>query len=198
MAIRPKMKQPTKESLNPSWHVVDASGKTLGRISSEIAILLQGKHKPEYVPYMNVGDYVVYRIIDDHTFEIKAIKNLSTTTPTIATDSKIAVINWQGTAVKAGVYDDQNGVFWEYDGKTLYAVLRTSTEKITGTISVNKDSHVITGVNTKFTDQLIVSDRVVINGMTYIVTSVSNDTEFTIAADYRGYRDQKAIKITIK
>ena len=59
MAIRPKMKQPTKESLNPSWHVVDASGKTLGRISSEIAILLQGKHKPEYVPYMNVGDYVV-------------------------------------------------------------------------------------------------------------------------------------------
>ena len=144
----------------------------------------------------NVGDYVVYRIIDDHTFEIKAIKNLSTTTPTTATDSKIAVINWQGTAVKAGVYDDQNGVFWEYDGKTLYAVLRTSTEKITGTISVNKDSHVITGVNTKFTDQLIVSDRVVINGMTYIVTSVSNDTEFTIAADYRGYQDQKAIKIT--
>tara|TARA_A100001037_G_scaffold19260_3_gene16430 strand:- start:1502 stop:1942 length:441 start_codon:yes stop_codon:yes gene_type:complete len=59
MAIRPKMKQPTKETLKPSWHVVDASGQTLGRISSEIAILLQGKHKPEYVPYMNVGDYVV-------------------------------------------------------------------------------------------------------------------------------------------
>ena len=56
MAIRPKMKQPTKETLKPSWHVVDASGQTLGRISSEIAILLQGKHKPEYVPYMNVCD----------------------------------------------------------------------------------------------------------------------------------------------
>lgn len=59
MAIKPKMKQPTKGTLKPSWHVIDASAKTLGRISSEIAGLLQGKHKPEYVPYMNVGDYVV-------------------------------------------------------------------------------------------------------------------------------------------
>ena len=43
----------------PAWHVVDADGKTLGRISSEIAVLLQGKHKPGYVPYLNTGDYVV-------------------------------------------------------------------------------------------------------------------------------------------
>ena len=39
--------------------MVDAEGKTLGRISSEIAVLLQGKHKPGYVPYLNTGDYVV-------------------------------------------------------------------------------------------------------------------------------------------
>ncbi len=43
----------------PRWHVIDADGKTLGRISSEIAVLLQGKHKPTYVSYMNTGDYVV-------------------------------------------------------------------------------------------------------------------------------------------
>ena len=41
------------------WHVVDAEGKTLGRISSEIAVLLQGKHRPSYVPYRNTGDFVV-------------------------------------------------------------------------------------------------------------------------------------------
>ena len=41
------------------WHVVDAEGKTLGRVSSEIAVLLQGKHRPSYVPYMNTGDFVV-------------------------------------------------------------------------------------------------------------------------------------------
>ena len=59
MAIKQKMEQPSKSELKPDWHVVDADGKTLGRISSEIAILLQGKHKPGYVPYLNTGDYVV-------------------------------------------------------------------------------------------------------------------------------------------
>ncbi|KAA1282049.1 MAG: 50S ribosomal protein L13 [SAR202 cluster bacterium] len=53
------MEQPSKTELKPAWHVVDAEGKTLGRISSEIAVLLQGKHKPGYVPYLNTGDYVV-------------------------------------------------------------------------------------------------------------------------------------------
>ena len=53
------MEQPSKTELKPAWHVVDADGKTLGRISSEIAVLLQGKHKPGYVPYLNTGDYVV-------------------------------------------------------------------------------------------------------------------------------------------
>ena len=59
MAIKQRMEQPNKSELKPDWHVIDAEGKTLGRISSEIAILLQGKHKPGYVPYLNTGDYVV-------------------------------------------------------------------------------------------------------------------------------------------
>ncbi|MCK4331334.1 MAG: 50S ribosomal protein L13 [Dehalococcoidia bacterium] len=41
------------------WHVVDASGKTLGRLASQIAILLMGKHKAIYVPYLDTGDYVI-------------------------------------------------------------------------------------------------------------------------------------------
>ena len=59
MAIKQKMEQPSKCELKAAWLVVDAEGKTLGRISSEIAVLLQGKHKPGYVPYLNTGDYVV-------------------------------------------------------------------------------------------------------------------------------------------
>jgi len=39
--------------------VINARGKTLGRVSSEIAVLLQGKHKPTYVPYLNSGDFVI-------------------------------------------------------------------------------------------------------------------------------------------
>lgn len=41
------------------WYLVDATGKTLGRLASEIAIRLRGKHKPEYTPHMDTGDYIV-------------------------------------------------------------------------------------------------------------------------------------------
>lgn len=41
------------------WFVVDASGKTLGRLASEIARRLRGKHKPEYTPHVDTGDYIV-------------------------------------------------------------------------------------------------------------------------------------------
>ncbi len=41
------------------WYVVDAEGKRLGRLASEVAKILRGKHKPEYTPYVDVGDYVI-------------------------------------------------------------------------------------------------------------------------------------------
>jgi large subunit ribosomal protein L13 len=41
------------------WLLVDASGKTLGRLASEIAHRLRGKHKPEYTPHVDTGDYIV-------------------------------------------------------------------------------------------------------------------------------------------
>jgi len=47
------------ESVVHDWFVVDASGKTLGRIATEIASRLRGKHKPEYTPHVDTGDYIV-------------------------------------------------------------------------------------------------------------------------------------------
>jgi large subunit ribosomal protein L13 len=41
------------------WYIVDASGKTLGRLASQIALRLRGKHKPEYTPHVDTGDYIV-------------------------------------------------------------------------------------------------------------------------------------------
>ena len=41
------------------WFLVDASGRTLGRLASELAIRLRGKHKPEYTPHVDTGDYIV-------------------------------------------------------------------------------------------------------------------------------------------
>ena len=59
MGINQNLHRTRLEDIQSNWHVVDASGKTLGRVCSEIAILLQGKHKVSYVPYLNTGDFVV-------------------------------------------------------------------------------------------------------------------------------------------
>jgi len=48
-----------KESVSREWYVVDATDKTLGRLSTAIANRLRGKHKPEYTPHVDTGDYIV-------------------------------------------------------------------------------------------------------------------------------------------
>ena len=47
------------ETVKRDWFVVDASGKTLGRLATELARRLRGKHKPEYTPHVDTGDYIV-------------------------------------------------------------------------------------------------------------------------------------------
>ena len=47
------------KNVERQWHTIDASGKTLGRLATQIAGLLMGKHKPYYVPYLDTGDYVI-------------------------------------------------------------------------------------------------------------------------------------------
>ena len=46
-------------TVKQDWYVVDAAGKTLGRLSSELARRLRGKHKPQFTPHMDAGDYLV-------------------------------------------------------------------------------------------------------------------------------------------
>ena len=47
------------ETVKRDWYVVDAEGKTLGRLATEIASRLRGKHKPEYTPHVDTGDYII-------------------------------------------------------------------------------------------------------------------------------------------
>lgn len=47
------------ETVKHDWYIIDANGKTLGRMASEIAHRLRGKHKPEYTPHVDTGDYIV-------------------------------------------------------------------------------------------------------------------------------------------
>lgn len=47
------------EEANAQWHLIDANGKTLGRVATEVARLLRGKHKPVFTPNTDTGDFVV-------------------------------------------------------------------------------------------------------------------------------------------
>ncbi len=48
-----------QEDVHPVWYVVDASGQTLGRLATQVAIVLNGKHKPIYSPAVDTGDFVI-------------------------------------------------------------------------------------------------------------------------------------------
>ncbi|MFQ5630824.1 MAG: 50S ribosomal protein L13 [bacterium] len=50
---------PKLDEIEKKWHVVDADGKTLGRLASTIATILRGKNKPYFTPHLDTGDYVV-------------------------------------------------------------------------------------------------------------------------------------------
>ena len=50
---------PTPDDIQRAWHVVDAEGMVLGRLSTEVARILRGKHKPIFAPHMDTGDHVV-------------------------------------------------------------------------------------------------------------------------------------------
>ena len=54
-----KTQSVNKESVLHDWYLVDADGKTLGRLSTQIANRLRGKHKPEFTPHVDTGDYIV-------------------------------------------------------------------------------------------------------------------------------------------
>ena len=49
----------TPSNIERKWYVVDASGKTLGRLATEVATVLRGKNKPTYTPFIDTGDYVI-------------------------------------------------------------------------------------------------------------------------------------------
>jgi ribosomal protein L13, bacterial type len=50
---------PSASEIKRSWHVIDAEGAVLGRVASKAAMLLMGKHKPSYTPFLDTGDHVI-------------------------------------------------------------------------------------------------------------------------------------------
>ena len=56
-----------------TWYVVDGTGKTLGRLATEVASVLRGKHKPTYTPNLDVGDHVIIINCSEATFTGKKL-----------------------------------------------------------------------------------------------------------------------------
>jgi hypothetical protein len=100
------------------------------------------------------------------------------------------VDNWYGCTNRLGMFDSQNGMFFEYDGQELYAVKRSSTYQLSGKIDVNNGVNLITQSDiafpTNFTNQVDPGDFIVIRGQSYRVETIGSDTSMTISPSYRG------------
>lgn len=143
--------------------------------------------------------YVVTSVVSDTSFIIQAQTTLGSTTPVLGQQPRVSVTAWHGSSIRAGIFDDQNGLFWEHDGITLNVVQRTSTNQVAGTVSVGVGSNLVTGDgNCRFQDQLNNGDVVVIRGMTHTVTSVINNNRMTVVPTFRGVSNQSRVKITLR
>jgi len=135
------------------------------------------------------GTFVLTTVLNAYQFTYTA---LSTPSATPASGLPVvSVSNWYGGATRVGLYDQQNGVFFEFDGQTLYAVRRSSTYQLAGWISATVGSSVINGVTvngvtTLFTKQLTPGDYIIIRGMSYRVDTIVSDTQLNIIPSYRG------------
>ena len=96
------------------------------------------------------------------------------------------VREWSNGAVRSGMFDFQNGMFYEFDGNKIYAARRSSTQQIAGTAAALQGSELIFGTGTSFSAQLVVGDFVVMRGQSYRVTEITSDTRMAVRPEYKG------------
>ena len=108
-------------------------------------------------------------------------------TPAVGFPLVVSPVSWYGSFNRVGMFDQQNGFFFEYDGQTIYACRRSSTAQISGVATVTNASQSVTGSATsKFSSELKPGDYIVIRGMSYLVQGITSDTQMYIYPEYRG------------
>ena len=143
------------------------------------------------------GEYTVPQIIDERTLKCLSTRRLATTNAVLGFAAQLTVVGWHGATVRSGIFDDQNGIYWEFDGSNISVAQRTSTKQIAGTAQVTVDSNLMIGNNTRFRDQLKAGDRIVIKGMTHVVANVDSQTQITVTPDYRGVNNVASCKVNL-
>lgn len=178
---------------------IGASGVVVGSQTVTIATLQNHNLQPgAYVKIEGVycvGSYNPYNGV----FQVQTVQDVNTFTITINFQSQINAIDqvpggvnvsitafqWKGAATRAGLFSEQDGFYFEYDGQSIHAVRRWSTRELRGTINTTQYSNVVTGTNTLFRKQLVAGDKIVIKGQSYLVIQINSDTSMNIAPAYR-------------
>jgi hypothetical protein len=144
------------------------------------------------------GTYTVVQVVDERTIQVTATNVLSSTTGALSFKPYIFHENWQGAVIRAGTYDDQNGMYFQYDGQYMAVGLRYSTQQVAGLCTVTPGSALVTGnQNASYNTQLIAGDRVVIRGMSHVVTAVTSSTQIYINPPYRGSTTSTGVKMSM-
>jgi len=132
--------------------------------------------------------YSVTSVTGYNTFQVTATAGLTTTRASGNYSCNVA--SWYGCANRLGIFDSQNGIFFEFDGQTLSAVRRSSTFQLAGKVTVTNGSNTVTQTDatfpTAFAKQLNIGDFVVLRGQSYRVVDIASDTSLTISPSYRG------------
>jgi hypothetical protein len=133
------------------------------------------------------GTYLVDTITSTKSFTYKTTADASFTDTTPGGTELYATCTlWKGATVRTGLFDEQNGFYFEYDGTTLFTARRQSIKELFGKVSCTQGSNAVTGTGTRFRRQLLQADKIVIKGMTYEVALVSSDTSMAINPSFRG------------
>lgn len=172
------------DNLTSSGSTVTVFTKFPQMIQPGIAIRVVGCADPAYN-----GTFTVAQSIDRYRFTYTALSTPASTTA--GGYPQISITSWTGASVKLGMFDHQNGLFFEFDGQQLYAVRRSSTYQIGGLGNVAVGGSVVTGTSpngttTVFSKQLAPNDFINIKGATYRVTDILSDTVMYITPPYRG------------
>jgi hypothetical protein len=131
------------------------------------------------------GTFTVTGITSAKEFTYTA-GSVPSATPATGFPIEVAPTSWFGGQTRLGMFDEQNGFFFEFDGQDLWAVRRSSTDQISGIISATSGSPTITGTDTRFAEQLNPGDKIVIRGATYAVQSITSNTQLFVFPEYRG------------
>jgi hypothetical protein len=135
------------------------------------------------------GKFTVTQVLGTNEFQyiMPLTQNLTATDQFPGgVDVSVTVYKWEGAATRTGMFNDQNGFFFEFDGTYLYAVRRFTKKDLFGKVAATKFSNTITGINTRFRKQLLVGDQIVIKGANYTIAEIASDTNLKVTPAYKG------------